>query len=614
VSGSPVADAALESAYWSLDSETGADTGIRQMCRRLPVLARTVASMVSRADPRAAATILVLQLASGLATMFGLLAVTGVLEGLLTQRRITADLAAVVAAYAVRGAVETAVSLLHARLRPAVRRLAEEDLFAACLRVNLAAFDDALFYDRMQRARDRGVFHIERAVDNLVGLIGAALAVLAASAGVGILHPVLLPVLVLGVLPECWAVLRSARLMYRHATRTTTLNRRLRMVTDLAAEHASAAEIRAYRSQGFLRAEYTLVADPLRDQETRVGVAQVGVQAVGRTLTGVAIGATFALLGVLLQVGWIPLAVAGGAVLAVRTAGGALTGLVAAGNQLLEQGLYVMDYHAFLTDAASRERPASGRRAAAPHTIAVTDVQFRYTNRPVLRGVSLTLHRGQTIALVGENGSGKTTLAKILAGLYTPSAGEVSWDGVDIHTLDPDSVADHIAMVMQHPVRWPHTARANVRAGRYDRADPGDRALHEAARFAGADTVVEGLPHGWDTLLSTYFRGGIDLSGGQWQRIAVARGLFRDAPLLIWDEPTAPLDARAEFVVYESLRRLAHDRTVVLITHRLASIRNADRIYLLHEGALAEQGTHDELIAHGGRYADMYAIQEQIHH
>ncbi|HEX2417536.1 MAG TPA: ATP-binding cassette domain-containing protein, partial [Micromonosporaceae bacterium] len=138
-------------------------------------------------------------------------------------------------------------------------------------------------------------------------------------------------------------------------------------------------------------------------------------------------------------------------------------------------------------------------------------------------------------------------------------------------------------------------------------------ALHRAAAQSGADQVVAGLSYGWKTLLSKYFRDGQDLSGGQWQRLAVARGLFRDGPLLIWDEPTAPLDARAEHAVYESLRRLARDRTVVLITHRLASVRNADRIYLLHEGRVTEQGSHRELLATGGQYAEMYELQARMY-
>ena len=637
----PDADAELVSPYWRVD-DAGAELRVRDMCRRLPATARAVGRIVARADPRGAATILLLQTASGIATAFGLLAVGGVLDGLLaagpTAARVTAALpalAALVAAYVLRATAETVVAYLHVRVRPAVRRLAEDELFRACLRVDLAAFDEAAFYDRMHRARDRGVYHVERAVDNLVAVVGAALAVAAASVSLAVLHPALLPVLVLGVLPEGWAVLRSARLMHRHVMRTTTLNRRVRMITDLAAEHAPAAEIRACQAQEFLVQNYVEVADPLRDLEIRVGVGQVRIQAVGRILAAVATGATFVVLGVLLLAGWIPLAVAGAAVFTVRTANGALAGLVVAARQLLEQGLYVSDFQHFLADAAARTRapepppqpppqpplqpppqPASGPMKS-PATIAVEDVWFRYPGAPVqtaaLRGVSLTIPAGRTIALVGENGSGKTTLAKVLAGLYTPTSGRIYRDGVDLSTMDPEVVADGTMMVMQNPIRWPHTARANVRAGRHDRVDPDDRALLAAAALAGADSVVAGLPAGWDTLLSAYYRDGVDLSGGQWQRLAVARGLFRDAPLLIWDEPTAPLDARAEYAVYESLRRLARDRTVVLITHRLASIRHADRIYLLHAGALVEEGTHDELIAVSGRYAEMYALQERMY-
>jgi ATP-binding cassette subfamily B protein len=347
-----------------------------------------------------------------------------------------------------------------------------------------------------------------------------------------------------------------------------------------------------------------------------VALAQARTQVAGRCATGIALGAAFTVLGLLLAAGWIQLAAAGTAVLAIRSAFGALGRLVRAGNQLFEQGLYVSDYQAFLADAKRRHRPARPRTApAAPAAIGLHGVGFRYPGGDhgfALHGVDLTVHAGQTVALVGENGSGKTTLAKLVAGLYRPTAGRVCWDGVDVDELDPESVAARVMMVFQAPVRWPHTARTNVRIGRYDRDDPGDQALREVARLAGADRVAEGLPHGWDTLLTSYFRDGQDLSGGQWQRLAVARGLFRDAPVLIWDEPTAPLDAKAEYAVYESLRRLAHGRTVILITHRLASVRNCDRIVLLHEGTVAEQGTHDTLMAAGGRYAELYTLQSRM--
>jgi ABC-type multidrug transport system fused ATPase/permease subunit len=225
-------------------------------------------------------------------------------------------------------------------------------------------------------------------------------------------------------------------------------------------------------------------------------------------------------------------------------------------------------------------------------------------------GVSLTVRRGEVLALVGENGSGKTTLAKLMAGLYTPQRGRIRWDGVDLAGIDQDSLCDRVAVVLQDPARWPLTARHNVTIGRPERADADDGVLLDAvAAAASADAVVAGLPYGWDTLLSKKFAHGQDLSVGQWQRIGVARALYRDAPLLICDEPTAALDARAEAAVYESLRRLAAGRTVVLITHRLASVRHADQIAVLHRGRLVELGDHDALMAAGGRYAELYTLQ-----
>ncbi|MEU7745984.1 ABC transporter ATP-binding protein [Nonomuraea sp. NPDC049158] len=617
------ADAQMVSPYWQLDD--AGDMGVWRMCRRLPATSRAVLAIVARAAPRQAVTVVLLQVVSGAATAFGLLATTGALERLLatgpTVEVVAAALPMILlvgGAYLLRGAVETAIAAAYARLTPAVRRMAEGELFAAGLRVELAAYDDAGFYDRMQRARDRGLFHLARAVDNLVDLVGAALAFAAAFAGLAVLHAALLPVLVLGVLPSAWTVQRSARLAYAHMTRTVTLNRRVQMITELGTQREPAPEIRACQAEDFLLREYAEVADPLRDQEVRVKIGQVRVGSVGRALTGLMSAITFTVLGLLLQAGWIPLPVAGGAVIAVRTANAALSRLVHSAHQLLEQGMYVADYQEFVDDAASRSRAAATRTSmapAAPEVITLSGVEFGYPGgtREALRGIDLTVRSGQTIALVGENGSGKTTLAKIIAGLYEPTNGQVSWDGVDIREMDPRSVGDRIMMVLQDPIRWPHTARANVRAGRHDRDDPGDVALRAAAELAGADTVVADLPHGWQTLLSKYFHGGQELSGGQWQRLAVARGVFRDAPVLIWDEPTAPLDAKAEFAVYESLRRLATGRIVILITHRLASVRNSDRIYLLHEGALAEQGTHDELIARSGRYAELYELQARMY-
>jgi ATP-binding cassette subfamily B protein len=612
----------METPYWRLD-EAGAQLSLPRLVRRLPASLRPVLDVIRRAAPRPALAILVLQTASGLAFAFGLLATTGVLEELLaagpTAERVVDAIPAlllVVGAFALRGALDTGVALAHARVVPAVRRIAEEQLVHASLGVELDAFDDPDFYDRLHRARDRGVYYLERATDNVVELLGSLFAVLAAAGSLGVLHPVLLPVLALSVLPEGWAVVHSARLGYATMTRTVTLNRRAHMLSDLATQREPAPEIRACQAEPFVRAEYRRVADLLQEQEVAVGLGQARVKAIGRALSGIAVGVTIALLGVLLQAGWLPLAVAGTALIAIRSAAAALGRLVLAANLVFEQGLYVADYQEFRADAATRTREATSRPAPSdPDTITLSKIGFRYqgTDRDALADIDLTIHKGQVIALVGENGSGKTTLAKLISGLYRPTRGRIAWDGVELSELDPVSVGDRVGMVAQNPVHWPHDARTNVRLGRHDRPDPDDAALAATAAWSGADAVVAALPNGWRSLLSKYFRGGTELSGGQWQRLAVARGLFRDARILVLDEPTAPLDAKAEYAVYESLRGLAEGRTVVLITHRLGSVRNADRIYLLHQGKLAEQGTHRELLAHGGRYAEMYRIQAEMY-
>jgi len=380
----------------------------------------------------------------------------------------------------------------------------------------------------------------------------------------------------------------------------------------LLTDRTTAAEMRACTAEPALLDEYRRINTQIADEARRVDLRKTAIRLIGRAATGVGTGACYATLGVLLYNGSIPLGLASGAVVALRMASSALSSTMANINGLYENSLYLDLYTALLDQTAAATRPVLAEQAPAnPTVIRLDRVGFSYPGQSgqALRDIDLTILRGQTVALVGENGSGKSTLAKLITGLYRPASGSVTWDGVDLSDVDDGSVRRRIGLVMQEPARWPMTARDNIRIGRLDRDDPQGELLAWAAAESGAADVVTGLDRGLDTVLSRQFEGGRDLSGGQWQRIGVARGLYRDAPVLVADEPTAAMDARAEQAVLESLRRLGDDRTTILITHRLANVRHADQIVVLSGGRVVECGRHDDLVAAGGEYAQMLAIQ-----
>ena len=353
---------------------------------------------------------------------------------------------------------------------------------------------------------------------------------------------------------------------------------------------------------------YCRAARYARNAELTAARRQTVTRVLASAMGGVATAGVYASLGALLAVGALPLSVAGTAVLAIRSAQASLQQLMYAVNQCYEEGLYFSDYLAFCEEALNRLEPA-GSAPVPPEfaRIAVSGVTFSYpgASEPALRDVSVEIRRGEVVALVGENGSGKTTLAKVMAGLYRPSSGSVCWDSVSLSDVDGEPLRERIAVIAQDHGNWPLTVRHNITMGR----SLDDALLASAVTASGADTVISGLARGYDTLLARQFKDGAELSGGQWQRIAAARGFYRTAPLLIMDEPTAALDARAEYALFSSIRTLALDRTVLIITHRLASVRHADRIYVLARGSVIESGTHTSLMALGGQYAELYRLQ-----
>ncbi|AQZ65312.1 unnamed protein product [[Actinomadura] parvosata subsp. kistnae] len=600
---------------WYAHTDKMAEVGFLTIARRLPSLVGHAMRMAWQASPRDTLATVVLNLLGGVFTAFGLLATTGVLTALFsegpTPGRVMAALPALTlvgAAAVLRTATQSGAGWAQARLTPQIARLTEERLYGLTSQVELVAYDDPDFHDAMERASSRGVAMADSVVASAIDVVTAAIGIVAAAGVLGVLHPVLLPLLLLAVLPDAWAAVRSARMRYSTMYALIPARRRKWIIGQLLAERGPAAEVRAFTMRGFLLRMYDAVARA--EQDVMLGLArrQTVAKLVGEALGGLGTALVYVALGVLLAVAAIPLAVAGTAVLAIRSGQTSLGNLMYATNHLYEEGLYFTDFLDFCAEA--ERRLSVPRPAPVPEgfeRVTASEVTFTYPGAatPALREVSIEIKQGEVIAFVGENGSGKTTLAKILAGLYEPDTGTVHWDDTDLRQVSPDALRRRTAVIAQDHTRWPLTARYNITMG----TDKGEPALHGAAAVAGADEVITALPHGYRTLLDRRFKDGCELSGGQWQRIAVARGFHRDADLLICDEPTAALDARAEHALFERIRHHADGRTVLLITHRLASVRYADRIYVLDHGRITEHGDHDTLMALNGLYADLYTLQ-----
>jgi ATP-binding cassette subfamily B protein/ATP-binding cassette subfamily C protein len=606
----------LAAADWLHHSSTVAGTGFWAVARRLPAIVREALGLAWSASRSDTIVALTLNVAAGVMTTFGLLATGDVLRALFAEGptpdrvyQAVPSLAVVAVAVGLRGGLGILAGWAQSRLTPQINYAVEVRMFEATTAVELAAFDDAGFAEEMDRARDRGVVEAAPIVNSTVDLLTGVVGVAATAVAVVVIQPVLLPCLLIASVPSAVTAVRIARREYLALLARITRRRRMWMLGTLMANRHAAAEVRANQMRSFLLEEYRQIMRIETAAQLRLVRSQAGTRMSGAITGGVASAGLYVVLGLLLLGGWVPLAAAATGVVALQTARTGLATAIQATNRLYEGALYYQDFRDFLARAASKLPATGGQLAVGFDELRLEAVSLRYpdTDQPAVDAVSLSLHRGQVIALVGENGSGKSTLAKLIAGLYRPTGGRILLDGTDTTALDPAGLASLVAVISQDWWRFPFTAGQNITIGRHDRPDGGP-SVPQAAAAAGAHEMILDLPYGYDTLLNREFKHGQELSGGQWQRLTAARGLYRDAAILIADEPSAALDARAEHGLFPQLNRRP-DRAVVLITHRLANVRHADHIYVLHHGRLVEHGTHHQLMTLGGRYAELFTLQ-----
>lgn len=641
--------------WWETGLRARAQAGLLAVFAELPRLVGKALVISWRADRARTLIIAGATIGSGTMSTFGLLATQRILVELFaggpTPARVTAALpalAVLAAASAVSAGMILATGYAQNALTPRVNREVERALFEVTTAVRLDAFDADAFADDMERAsrgNDSVVGLVRGATDLIAGLVG----MLAVAVAVIVIHPLLLVALLVATLPKAWASLRAGHLRYQTYIAGSVRRRRLWLLHRLMAERDSAAELRSYGLRRFLLDQYDRVMGVETDIQLALARKITTTTSIGSLIGGVATGAVYALLAVLLLNGQIPLAAAATCVIAVQAAQRALITVTYEIDGIYTDGQHFGDYTGFIARAEAylpgkpgkpggTGKPggsgADGRSGpdggvgpedesgpddmAAPgplEEIAVRDVVLCYPDRdtPAVNGVSLTIRAGQTVAFVGENGSGKTTLAAVIAGLRAPDRGAVEWNGRPLHQWEPGMLRSRIAVVTQEYHKWPFTAATNIAIGDTD-TEPDQRRIEHAATRAVAHDMIRELPFGYETLLDRTFANGQDLSGGQWQRITAARGFLRIADLLIMDEPSSALDPRAENALFQAIRDRQGTATTILITHRLANVRHADRIFVLHGGVLVETGNHDELVASGGRYAELFAMQAAGYH
>ncbi|MDB5623164.1 MAG: transporter ATP-binding protein [Devosia sp.] len=485
------------------------------------------------------------------------------------------------------------------------------ELMAHAAKLDLRHFESAEYQDRLERARRQAAGR-NALLSQIFGQAQDIITVATLGAGLFIYAPWLIALLPLSFVPAIWGETRFNTLAYYLSRGRTPERRELEYIRHVGASAETAKEIKLFGLGGFLIERFKRLAQTIFIENRRIATQRAGWGAlfaaiatltyygaygfiVWRTITGAfSIGDLAFLSGSFLRLN------------------GLFQRILLGFTQIAGQSLYLDDLFSFFEIEPTILPPANPKPFPQPirQGLVFDNVGFRYpdTETWAVRGLSFTLAAGETLALVGENGAGKTTIVKLLTRLYDPDEGRITVDGIDLREMRIEDIHANIGVIFQDFIRYSLSARENIGVGRIELQNDMAR-IEAAAEQSLADAVIGKLPLGYDQQLGRLFNKGRDLSGGEWQKIAIGRAYMRDAELIILDEPTAALDAKAEAEVFARFKSLAAGKTAVIISHRFSTVRMADRILVLEDGAILEAGSHHELVARKGRYAELFELQ-----
>lgn len=503
------------------------------------------------------------------------------------------------------------VSLVDALLSELFVNATSIRLMEHAAKLDLEDFEDSELQDKLERAR-RQTMGRSYLMTQLFGQAQDVVTIVTFALGLILYAPWLIVLLLVALVPAFLGEAHFNAASYTLDYARTLDRRVIDYVRLTGAGVETAKEVKMFGLNPFLIERYRQLAIKFYHDNRRLAIRRAGwgsaLTAIGtlgyyfayayiawRTVTGVlTIGDLTFLAG------------------SFRRLRNLLEGLLIGFSQMAGQALYLNDLFTFFEIEPEIVSPPNPRPFPVPirEGFVFENVGFRYPGADhwAVRHLDFTLKSGEVLALVGENGAGKTTLVKLLTRLYDPDEGRVLLDGHDLREYDLNEVRANMGVIFQDFVRYHMTARENIAVGLIEALDDQER-IAEAARRSLADQVIERLPGGYDQVLGKRFRTGVDLSGGEWQKIAIARAYMRDAQLLVLDEPTASLDARAEFQVFQRFKELSEGKTAVLISHRFSSVRMADRILVLADGQVEAMGTHETLLQQRGRYAELFEMQ-----